>query len=67
MTTIGYGEIYPITHFGRFSAIIACFLGVFLFSLFVVAVTNTVSLTKFDEEPFNDLLAEKRREGEVGQ
>lgn len=33
MTTIGYGEIYPVTHLGRLTVIVSCILGVFLLSL----------------------------------
>ena len=41
MTTIGYGDIYPTTHLGRVTCIIACIWGVFILSLFVVALTST--------------------------
>jgi hypothetical protein len=50
MTTIGYGDIYPVTHLGRISAVLACMVGVFIISLFVVALNNT---TEFKETEFN--------------
>jgi len=46
-TTIGYGEIYPQSHLGRFIAMIACILGMCLISLLVVSI-NT--LIEFEEE-----------------
>lgn len=44
LTTVGYGDYYPKTNFGRFIGIITAFWGVFFVSLFVVALTNTLDL-----------------------
>jgi hypothetical protein len=52
MTTIGYGEIVPRTHLGRFTAICACVLGNFLLSLIVVALSNTISFTSDEDSAF---------------
>jgi potassium intermediate/small conductance calcium-activated channel subfamily N protein 2 len=46
MTTIGYGDYYPISHCGRFVAILTAFWGVLDTSLFVVAL---MSITKFSD------------------
>jgi Ion channel len=40
MTTVGYGDYFAQTHCGRVVAIICAFWGVFIVSLFVVALTN---------------------------
>jgi hypothetical protein len=37
MTTVGYGEIYPVTDFGRLFTIISAIVGIFINSLLTVA------------------------------
>lgn len=55
MTTIGYGDIYPQTHLGRLVIIIACIWGVFILSLFVVALNNTITLSKEESKAFEQI------------
>ena len=55
MTTIGYGDIYPQTHFGRLVIIVACIWGVFILSLFVVALNNTIQLSKEESKAFEQI------------
>ncbi len=55
MTTIGYGDIFPGTHFGRLTTICACIWGTFLLSLFVVALNNVTELTNEEHTAFNEL------------
>ena len=38
MTTVGYGDIYAMSHCGRAVIVIAAFWGVFYVSLFVVSL-----------------------------
>jgi hypothetical protein len=40
MTTVGYGDYYPQTTFGRILGVLACLWGNFLISLIVVALTG---------------------------
>ena len=40
MTTVGYGDFYPKTNFGRLVGIIIAFWGVFIVSLFVVSLST---------------------------
>lgn len=47
--SVGYGDIYPITFFGRITVIISCLSGVFILSLFVITLTNVTKLTKGEE------------------
>ena len=51
--TVGYGDFYPHTHFGRFITIIACLWGTFLVSLMVVAVTNSMELSPEELKAYN--------------
>lgn len=52
MTTVGYGDFYPKTNFGRFVGVITAFWGVFFVSLFVVALTNTLELEDAESRAF---------------
>lgn len=52
LTTVGYGDYYPKTNFGRFIGIITAFWGVFFVSLFVVALTNTLDLEESELRAF---------------
>jgi hypothetical protein len=45
--TVGYGDLYPVTHFGRFIVVIAAVLGIVLIALVVTAVAN---LAKFNAD-----------------
>ena len=42
MTTVGYGDFYPVTHLGRIVGVIASLWGAFIISLLMVTLsTNT--------------------------
>ena len=43
---VGYGDIYPITAFGRILAIVACICGTFILSLLIVFLNTYIT---FDE------------------
>jgi len=45
MTTVGYGDIFAMSHPGRFIALVAAFWGVFLNSLFILSLTNSLNLS----------------------
>jgi len=38
--TIGYGDIVPVTLWGRLTVVIACIWGVSIYSIFVVSIQN---------------------------
>ena len=39
---VGYGDVYPITILGRIVIFFVCILGVFLISMMILTVTNTL-------------------------
>jgi len=44
MTTVGYGDFYPRTFFGRLLDIFIAVWGIFIISMMVVVLTNTFKL-----------------------
>jgi voltage-gated potassium channel Kch len=44
MTTIGYGEIFPVTHLGRLVVTSAAIWGAFLIASFVVSIMSMSDL-----------------------
>ena len=44
MTTVGYGDMYPVTIFGRAFGFIVCMWGVLVISLMVVTLSNMLEL-----------------------
>lgn len=52
MTTVGYGDIYPKTIMGRLNGIIIAFAGVFILSLFVVALTKMLEFDPGEDKAF---------------
>ena len=56
LTSVGYGDIWPKSRFGRLIGIIICFWGVFIVSFFVVTVTNMLNLNENEDKAYNLLL-----------
>lgn len=52
LTSVGYGELYPKTFFGRIVGIIICFWGVFIVSFFVVTVTNVLMFSTGEDKAY---------------
>jgi hypothetical protein len=52
MTTVGYGDFFPSTIFGRLIIIFACISGVFLISMLVVSVTNLLNFEEGEKTAF---------------
>ena len=40
MTTVGYGDFYPKTHFGRFIVIFSCIIGIYFTSMMMIFLTK---------------------------
>jgi len=62
MTTVGYGDISPISLFGRIIIIISCMFGVFLMGLMVVSVTSYLNLVGVESNVYKILLKSKKME-----
>lgn len=55
MTTVGYGEIYPETVFGRLFTIITCIIGQFFVNLIIASLTGITSLSSEEEDAYNEI------------
>ena len=49
MTTVGYGDLYPRTIFGRVIDVILVVWGTFIVSLMVVVLTNTLNMDQSEK------------------
>jgi len=56
MTTVGYGDIYPVTHQGRLTTVFACIWGTFVVSMLIVSLTSLISLENEEEEAYNEMI-----------
>ena len=59
MTTVGYGDIYPTTYFGRVIAIAGCVAGTFILSLLVVFLNQTISFDDVERNVYNEIMEHK--------
>jgi voltage-gated potassium channel len=55
MSTVGYGDYYPITYIGRLMAILSCIWGNFLQSLFVVSLISSAEFTKIEYRAYDKI------------
>ena len=64
ITTVGYGDAYPKTHFGRTVSSIACILGIFLISLITASLSKYIQFNS-DENKAYLTLKQMQHEREV--
>ena len=53
MTTVGYGDVFPKTTFGRLVGVWICLWGVLLVSLFVVSISDALKMNAPQRNAFN--------------
>lgn len=58
MSTVGYGDFYPVTHLGRLIDVIACFWGTFLVSMMVLSLSISSELTPQERKAY-DIIKKK--------
>lgn len=61
MTTVGFGDYFARTHIGRFTSVLSIFWGIFLTSMMVVTLTNSMTLDAKESRAFNILYRLKSR------
>ena len=50
MTTVGYGDMSAKTHLGRFVIFFVCIWGVFIVSMMVITLNNTLETTALENK-----------------
>lgn len=55
MTTVGFGEYFPRSHFGRFIGVVSCVIGMLLVSLIVVSLAIISEFTSEEKKAYSFL------------
>jgi voltage-gated potassium channel Kch len=50
VTTVGYGDVVPVTDLGRIVAIVYMFFGITLIAILLAVITNTFYKKRFEKE-----------------
>ena len=61
MTTVGYGDFFPKTHFGRVFIIIACVIGIYFVSMMMIFMTQKSILTESEQKAYKLITRLKTR------
>lgn len=64
MTTVGYGDIYPITHCGRFFSMISCFIAMIVTGVWVYAISTKLNFSS-NEKRFITMINEAKRKNNL--
>ena len=62
MATVGYGDYFPASYFGRIIGMVSCFWGVFTLSTMVVILNNLLEFTDPEKKSFEILIKMKRKD-----
>lgn len=60
MTTVGYGDTFPGSDFGRVVAIICALWGTFIISLFIIVATEIFALSHIEAKALHHLLQTRK-------
>lgn len=60
--TIGYGDIVPVTLWGRITVVIACIWGVSIYSIFVVSIQNMTFFQQEDMDVYKQIVIDTDKE-----
>ena len=52
MTTVGFGDYYARTYFGKVVTIIACFCGIFIVSMTMVTLNSSKDFSVLEKKSF---------------
>ncbi len=52
MTTVGYGDFFPKTHFSRIIIIISCIIGIYFVSMMMIFMTQKSILTENEQKSY---------------
>ena len=61
MTTVGYGDFFPKTHFGRGFIIISCVIGIYFVSMMMIFMTQKSILTESEQKAYKLITRLKTR------
>lgn len=53
MTTVGYGDLFPKSHLGRFIGVVACIIGMLIVSLIVVSLAVIAEFTSEEKKAYS--------------
>ncbi len=60
MTTVGYGDIFPVTIFGRTVGIICALWGTFVISLLIIVAAEIFALSIIEQKALHHLLQTRK-------
>lgn len=62
MATVGYGDYFPSSYFGRVIGMLSCFWGVFTLSTFVVILNNLLAHNQGEQNAYELLVKMKLKD-----